>query len=188
MSRVISFGDAYDAARRQFMAAGDVDMKTLVKELNVGRATLYRVVGSRDRLLGQIIADLATLTQQRVVHEVGAAIPPSVEQIVQSAYQVNQQVVGFEPLRQLIQRDPETAFRVLFTASGGVHGTSVAGWKDYLERTAEAGAFALPRESGRLAYMFVRIGESMIFADLLDNREPDLDLARDLQRALLTTI
>ena len=186
MSRVISYEDAYTVARRQFMATGDVDMKALVDELIVGRATLYRVVGSRDRLLGRIIADMGTVTQQRAAEDMAATIPPSVEQIVETAALVNRQIVGFQPLRRLIEQDPETAFRVLFTDRGGVHDTAVEGWRAYIERTAAAGGFALPRESGRLAFMFVRIGESMIFADLLDNREPDLDLARDLQRALLT--
>jgi hypothetical protein len=55
-----------------------------------------------------------------------------------------------------------------------------------MDATARDGGFALPRDTDRLAYMFVRIGESMIFADLLHSHEPDLELARDLHRALLT--
>ena len=186
MSRVISYSDAYIAARRQFMASGDVDMKALAEELIVGRATLYRVVGSRDRLLGRIVADLTAVTQSRAVEAAASEHPPSVERIVQAAYRMNRDVVAFRPLRQLVTNDPETAFRVLFTEIGGVHAASVASWSALMDATARDGGFALPRDTDRLAYMFVRIGESMIFADLLHSHEPDLELARDLHRALLT--
>ncbi len=168
------------------MATGDVDMRRLTEELAVGRATLYRVVGSRDRLLGRIVNDLAEVTQRMSMAEVAQIHPPGIDRIVEGARRMNGYVVAFGPLRQLMEQDPATAFRVLFTDTGGVHDASVAIWRREMEEAAASGALTLPREVGRLAYMFVRIGESMIFADLLNAREPDLDLARDLHRALLT--
>ena len=45
-------------ARRRFQAAERIDMSALAEELGVNRVTLYRWVGSRDRLLVEVIWSL----------------------------------------------------------------------------------------------------------------------------------
>ena len=82
--------------------------------------------------------------------------------------------------------EPETAFRVLFMPTAGVHLRIVAAWQRILDDALTSGEICPTADVERLAYLFVRIGESMIHADLLAGREPDLDLAADLQRSLLT--
>ena len=186
MTRVISFEEAATAARRQFLRTHHVDMAARCTKLAVARATLYRVVGSRDRLLGHVIGELSERTLEMCLARSTEEHPPGVERVVRAAYLMNEQVRDFTPLRGLIDIDPETAFRVLFTTKGGVHERSVEQWTRVIGDNAEEAELTLPRAVPRLAYMFVRIGESMIFADLLSSREPDLELAADLQRALLT--
>ena len=45
-------------ARRTFLAGERIDMQTLARSLGVDRATLYRWVGSRERLLTEILWSL----------------------------------------------------------------------------------------------------------------------------------
>lgn len=186
MTRVITFEEAASAARGQFLRTHHVDMAGLCTELAVARATLYRVVGSRDRLLGHVIAELGDQTMAQVMAQAAEEHPPGVERIIRAAYLMNAAVKDFAPIRGLIEIDPETAFRVLFTVKGGVHENAVSQWTKVLGQAQEEAGLVFPRDVARTAYMFVRIGESAIFADLLSSREPDLELAADLQRALLT--
>src|SRR3954447_9705878 len=51
--------DAFRLARRKFLAAERIDMSALAQELGVNRVTLYRWVGSRDKLLVEVVWSLA---------------------------------------------------------------------------------------------------------------------------------
>src|SRR4051812_24967342 len=46
-------------ARRKFLAPERIDMSALAQELGVNRVTLYRWVGSRDKLLVEVVWSLA---------------------------------------------------------------------------------------------------------------------------------
>lgn len=186
-TRVLAPGDALAAARRWFLDGRPLDMQALAGELAVGRATLYRVVGSRDRLLGDVLVSFARPT---IATSLGRAralgTAPGVDRIVSAARIMNRAVIDFVPLRTFVAAEPETAFRVLFMPTAGVHLRIVAAWQQVLDNALARGKICPTADVERLAYLFVRIGESMIHADLLAGREPDLDLAADLQRSLLT--
>ncbi|MBW9207778.1 hypothetical protein KV102_06440 [Mumia sp. zg.B53] len=185
-TRVIEPHDAVAVARSWFLEGRAVDMRELATVLAVGRATLYRVVGSRDRLLGDVVDSLGQATlAASVATAVRAGLAPGVERIVGAATLMNQAIVGFGPLRTFATAEPETAFRVLFMPAARVHARAVEGWRRVLAEAAAAGELRLRADPGRVAYMWVRIGESVIYADLLADREPDLELAVTLQRALL---
>lgn len=53
--RVISCEQVVDAAVRLFHTTGRLDMEELASATAVSRATLYRVAGSRDRVLGDVL-------------------------------------------------------------------------------------------------------------------------------------
>jgi hypothetical protein len=57
--RVISYETVVAGARRHFLREGTIDMDELAHELAVSRATLYRAVDGRDRLLGDVLWSLA---------------------------------------------------------------------------------------------------------------------------------
>src|SRR5215204_5689252 len=60
--RVITYEAIVAGARRHFLREGTVDMEQLAQELAVSRATLYRAVDGRDRLLGDVLWSLAERT------------------------------------------------------------------------------------------------------------------------------
>ncbi|MGH2806358.1 MAG: QsdR family transcriptional regulator [Actinomycetota bacterium] len=184
LSRVVSYPDALSRARARFLAAGTIDMEALAGELGISRATLYRVVGNRDRLLGDVIWDLGERTLSLAIRET----PPDrtgVDRIIDTSRRFNEYVITFEPLRDFLVNEPLTAFRVLFSPAGRVHERAVAAWGRMLAEAAENGEMVLPFEVDRLAYLIVRSGESMLYADLIVGREPDIDLAATVQRAIL---
>ncbi len=170
------------AADALFTRTGRLDMDELARAVAVSRATLYRVVRSRDLLLGEVLwqkGRATTLWAERTAQGSGA------DRLVHVARLFNERVVADESLRTLLQEDPATAFRVLFGPEVRVHVRFVELWRGVLQREVDAGTLALGLDLDALAYVFVRVGESIIYADLLGGRQPDLDVAEVVQRALL---
>ena len=159
-------------------------MPVLAEELSVSSATLDRVVGNRDRLLGDVIWDLGERTLQRAIRETPPGLA-GIDRIVETSRRFNEYVRVFEPLRTFLQEEPLTAFRVLFSPAGQVHERAVAAWRTMLEEAVERGEIVPPFDVDRLAYVLVRSGESMLYADLIAGREPDIELAAVIQRAVL---
>jgi AcrR family transcriptional regulator len=182
-TRILSYPNALRCARERFLADGTLDMHALARELGVSRATLYRVVGNRDRLLGDVIWNLGARTLERAIQETPDLT--GVDRIIETSRRFNQYVVTFSPLRHFLREEPLTAFRVLFSPAGGVHERAVAAWRAMIEEEVERGEIVPPFDVDRLAYILVRSGESMLYADLIAGREPDIDLAALIQRAVL---
>ena len=68
--RVITYETIVAGARRHFLREGSLDMEELAHELAVSRATLYRAVDGRDRLLGDVLWSLAEHTYEQARREV----------------------------------------------------------------------------------------------------------------------
>lgn len=182
--RIVSYEATVEAARRAFLEGSTVDMESLARTLAVSRATLYRVVGNRDRLLGDVIWSFGERTLALAKEEVSSA---GIDRIVETARQFNAYVVSFEPLRAFVRAEPMAALRVLITPAGGVHQRFVEVWKAIFLEAERTGELKLPLDADQLAYVFVRIGESMLYSDLLAGREPDIEIASMVQRALLAS-
>src|SRR5919202_1458320 len=74
--------DAFLRARKRFLACERVDMSALAAELGVSRVTLYRWVGSRDRLLVEVIWSLAARTLEKIDTDVKERGPERIVRIV----------------------------------------------------------------------------------------------------------
>lgn len=181
VGRVISYDQAVTAARRQFHETAALDMEQLAGRLSVSRATLYRVVSSRDRLLGDVLWQAGREATERAVR---AATATGAERLLQIALHYDQEVGGYAPLRRLMKEDPATAFQVLFMPEAGVHLRFVELWHGLFVEEQQRG-WRPPLAPQELAFVFVRVGESMLYADLLSGLEPDLELAATVKRSLL---
>lgn len=180
--RVLEYDQALRGAIRVFVRDGRLDMEALANEFPVSRATLYRVVESRDRLLGDVLWTLAERTLR--LAERDATSPPGLDRIIEISRLFKQYTLEFEPLRRLLRAEPETAFRVLLSPMGRVSDRVVKEWIGILQGAVDRGEITLPFDVEWFAYVFVRTGETMLYSDLLAGREPDLDVAEFVQRLL----
>lgn len=185
---MLTYDQALRHALQRFVRDGNIDMSALADEFPVGRATLYRVVGSRDRLLGDVLWVLAERTLHLATAEAEAeAATKGVDRFIEISRRFKEHTLSFAPFRRFLLADPETAFRVLLTPAGGVSQRMVAAYADLLTAAAEAGEATLPFDVQRLAYVLVRIGEAMLYSDLLAGLEPDLEMAEAVERQLFLT-
>jgi AcrR family transcriptional regulator len=174
--------DAFAAARAAFMAGERLDMQALAAQLGVNRATLYRWVGSKELLLGEIISSLAETTMVNARRDVAGTGAGHVAGVVQRGLE---QMHTFPPMRAFIERDPEYALRVLTSRESVVQLGSVARMRDLLADEVAAGNLHTKADLEDLAYVIIRIGESFLYSDLIIGREPEVAKAGLMVRLLL---
>jgi AcrR family transcriptional regulator len=180
--RVITEAEAVRAARRMYAARCTVDMDELAAAVGVSRATLYRVVASRDRLLGRVLWSYAGPLYDEARR---ATTSRGTDRLLEVLRRFGTSIMANAQFRTFIASEPQVAMRVLFTPAGGVHEAFVEANKQLLADTAAAGEVTPPFDLDSLAYVFSRIFESMWYADLLSGRDVDLDLAEHAARAVL---
>jgi hypothetical protein len=180
--RVVSERDVVRGGCRYFLRHGTLEMDALASSLAISRATLYRVVHSRDRLLGDVLWDLGEKVLDRARAERTASGP---EGVIEVTRRFCDYLLRAEPFLAFLRTEPKTATRVLFTPSGGVHSRAVAAQKEILSEAASRGELRLAGDLDHLAYLYVRIIESTLYAELLTGQQPDLPLAERTLRSLL---
>ena len=175
--------DALKAARRRFLRKQRVDMQELAAELGVGRATLYRWVGSREQLLGEV---LWSMTEAGLAQARANAKGKGAAWVLEIYRAMGDQILANEPLHHFIATEPELALRVMTSKASPQQRRMIDAWRDILAEAASDKSFKLRLDADTLAYVLVRIAESFLWSDLITGEELDLEKANEVARALLT--
>lgn len=176
-------GDIFEAALATFLDMRRLDMRSLARELGIGRATLYRRTGSRDLLLGQV---LWFLTRRSLVHAVRAADGlVGTARILHVCATFMQTANAQESLRQFLSQEPEAALRILTSKAGVVQPGVVGHTCRLLQQEVDGGTFTPRLPVQTLAFVIVRIGEGFLYADVIADGEPDVTQGIEVMRQLL---
>jgi AcrR family transcriptional regulator len=174
--------DAFHRAREQFLAGRRIDMQQLAAELGLHRTTLYRWVGTRDRLLGEVLWSIA----EPALREADAASRArGAERIARAIDRYTRATLEAPFMHRFLTEEPEAALRVLTSKDGVVQGRSVAFVREIIEQEVERGTLEPPLAPGDLAYLIVRIAESFLYTDLITGEQPAPEKAAQAARALL---
>jgi AcrR family transcriptional regulator len=174
--------DAFNAARRVFMAGERIEMQVLAAELGISRVTLHRWVGSRDALLGEVLWSLAEPTlreSRRTARTRGGA------GIAETFWRFTSAVHAAPFMRSFLIREPEIALRVLTTSHAPVQARLTNMLREMLIAEVDAGRLDPPMQVEDLAYVIVRLGESFVYTDLITGGQPAPDKVRQAIVALL---
>ena len=172
--RVVQGGCAF------FLRHATVDMGGLADSLAVSRATLYRVVHGRDPLLGDVLWRLGGRMLARARAETTS---PGIDGVLETTRRFADRVRQAEPFLAFLHAEPATAARVLFTPAGGVHARVVEAQKGILAAATDRGWS--PGDLDGAAFLYVRIIESALYAELLGGRPADPGTAERAARAVL---
>ena len=178
--RVITYDEVIAAGTRRFEETGTIDLQALADDLAVSRATLYRVIDGRDRVLGDVVWWFGQRHYDNAREEVGGEGSARAIGVLR---RFGETILSQESFRRFLSEEPQVASRVLFTSSGGVHERFVEANAELLREVEGSGD--LPFDLDTTAYVVSRVYESMWYADLLSHREPDLDVADQVARAVL---
>jgi AcrR family transcriptional regulator len=180
--RVLSYADAVAGARAHFLRNATINMDELADELGVGRATLYRLIEGRDRLLGDVLWSLAAPLLAEFTHTTSGH---GVDKIIGISMGFYRALLRPGPFREFLAKEPETALRVLCTPAGQVHERTVRAQKVIFSAVGKESDLHLPDDLDGLAYLYVRIVESLLYADLISGRTPQLAMVERAARAAL---
>jgi len=174
--------DAFRLARRKFLGAERIDMSALAAELGVNRVTLYRWVGSRNKVLVEVVWSVGERTLQKVdagVKERGA------ERVVQVVTRFLDAVITSAGMKRWLAEEGELAMRLLTRHDTGFQPRLIDWIHRLLVEESEAGRLSLPADLHEVAYVIVRLIESYTYLDLITGEHPDAQRAEPILRLLL---
>jgi AcrR family transcriptional regulator len=174
--------DAFLRARRRFLAGERVDMSALALELGVNRVTLYRWVGSREKLLVEVIWSLGEKTlrnETRRTRKTGS------ERVVTIVGRFVAAVLSNPGFSRFLEEEGELAMRLLTRRDMDFQPRLIAAVQALLEEEVAAGRMDLPADLHDVAYTIVRIVESYTYLDLITGERPDAGRAEAILRLLL---
>lgn len=174
-------------ARRRFLAGRRLDMRELAADMGISRATLYRWVGDRERLLGEILWSLAErgVEQARSCAD-ATATDPGADWIARFCHRFMELTATFPPIRRFVEAEPDAALRVLTSHHGIQHQRLIATLRGLLAERADAGDLKLRLDPADLAYVIIRVAESFIWREFITGEESDLARAGEVIKILLS--
>src|SRR6266508_1540066 len=175
--------DAFHAARRKWLGQERIDMGELATELGISRATLYRWVGSREQLIGEIIWSLG---EAEIAHLRETVRTKSVEGYLELTERFLAATLSNVVLRRFVEAQPESALRILHSKDGVVQRRLIDFNTEMLQELIDAGELETRLDAHDLAFAVVRIGESFSWTDYITGDEPDASKAAEVLRMLLT--
>jgi AcrR family transcriptional regulator len=174
--------DLLALARQRFLRGEPIDMQRLAVELGISRATLYRWAGNAGELMGRVVASFGEETFRRAMREArgrGAA------RVVSTMERGMRLTASFRPYRAFLERDPQSALRIVASKDGPVQQQTIAQIQALIEEEVAAGRLSLPVDAHSMAYALVRIAESFLYADSIAGEEPDIDKAVEIVKLML---
>ena len=174
--------DALKLARRRWLAGDRLDMGALARDLGVSRATLYSWVGSKERLIGEVLWSFAEDGLRQARADARGAGADWIVDVMERFIRMN---AAFEPLLRFVAQDPELALRVLTSKNSPVQGRMIASARELLEEQVNAGALHPALDIDTLAYTMIRVAESFLYSDVIAGSEPDVGKAVDVVRLML---
>jgi AcrR family transcriptional regulator len=177
-----SRADVLRVVTEQYVSGQRVDVTVVARELGVGRATIYRWFGSREALLGEVVAqELEQLiaSKRRQVTRGGAG------GLLEVFDRVNRSLAKCRALRRLLEQERNVAMRLLTASDGIVQPRAVASVEALITAEASAGKFEPPADPGTLAYAIVRLAEAFLYNDATIGIRGDHQRLHDVEAALL---
>ncbi|GAA1630157.1 QsdR family transcriptional regulator [Actinoplanes couchii] len=154
-------------------------MDVLAGELAISRATLYRAVGSRDGLLGEVFW---TIAQFLITEAAGRTTSAGPDRVIDISRTFAQRLERAEQLRRFMATEPEAAARILFTAAAEVKHRSIEAQARIFR---DSGIEGDPDDLRRRAALYVRTLEGVLYGPLLGSGPIAFESAEPALRALL---
>jgi AcrR family transcriptional regulator len=174
--------DVLRAVAEQYLSGQRVDVTVVARQLGVGRATIYRWFGSREALLGEVVAhelELLITDKRRRVSRRGA------DGLLEVFDLINRSLSKSTALRRLLEQERTAAMRLLTASDGVVQPRAVACLREMIADEAAAGTFHPPADPDTLAYAIVRLAEAFLYNDAAIGIRGDHRRLHEVEAALL---
>lgn len=176
-ARRVAPNDLLTLARKKWLAGERLDLGKLAGELSVGRATVFRWAGTRERLYGEVVwqelSESYEAARQASIGLKGARL------IASAARTLMESLLASEPMQAFIAHDPAFAMRVLLSSESSVEKRLVAYVEQSLVTQRDEGHINPAMALHDLAYVVVRIAQSFMYRDVIsgEGERPDVAAA-----------
>jgi AcrR family transcriptional regulator len=164
------------------MSGERVDLTVIAQRLGLGRATIYRWFGSRELLIGEVLAReferLASYWRQKVRRRGG-------EGLLEVFDGINRSMAQSTALQRLLEQERAAALRLLTSSDGVAQPRAVASIESLIADEETAGRYEPPADRGTLAYAIVRLAEAFLYNDAAIGIRGDHERLREVQAVLL---
>jgi AcrR family transcriptional regulator len=158
-----------------------VDITIVAARLGLGRATIYRWFGSREALLGEVVARQLELLVERKRADVRRRGPAGLLEVLD---RVNRTLTRSMAVRRLLEQE-RTAMRIFTSSAGVVEPRAVACIQGLIEREMMAGDYDPPADPATLAYALVHLRHAFLWNDATNGVRGDYERLRKVSAALL---
>jgi AcrR family transcriptional regulator len=174
--------DVLEAALYRYLRGRRVDVQEIAGELRLGRTTIYRWFGSREELIGEVLARAVEPLIDAARSEARGRGGPA---LLDTFDRLNRALAEAPALRQFLQRERDAALRIITSSAGVVQPRMVARITGLIEDEVRAGKYWPPVEPATLGYAIVRLAEAFLFNDAAADVRGDVDRLREVEAALL---
>ena len=170
------------AALRQYLRGQRVDILAIAADLGVGRTTIYRWFGSRDKLLGEVLAAAV----DPVIDEARAGSRGTGGRALLDTFdRLNRSLADAPALRTFVENERDAALRVITSGANFLQPHMVSRMAAFIEEEVEAGRYESAVEPATLGYAIVKLAEAFLFNDAVAGMRGDVDRLREVEAALL---
>jgi AcrR family transcriptional regulator len=174
--------EALALATERYLDCRRIDVQAVAGELGLARATMYRWFGTREALIGDVLATRAEKQLARIRRSVGGV---GAGALVETLDISSRGLATSEGLRTLLAQEQERALRILTASDGIVQPRIIASYERLIDREINARNFSSPVATETLAYAIVRLGEAFIYNDAAVGIRGDIARLREVYIALL---
>ncbi|KIA66036.1 QsdR family transcriptional regulator [Nocardia vulneris] len=166
-------------AVEMFRRDGWIDARALAAAAGIGRSTLYRRYGDRNRIIGEAIWAIATAGFEDIRRECSGQGADGIAEMIRRSLHF---AAGHPAMRTFVAQHTDTALRVLTSRDGVIQRRFVATFAQLIRD--DVGEFD-DIDTHSLAYAVIRIGESFYFRELITGEPDDIDAAAAVIRRML---
>jgi AcrR family transcriptional regulator len=174
--------DVLAAAMHRFLRGRRIDIRAIAAELGLARPTIYRWLGSREDLIGEVLIQAA----DPLLDEARANARGRGGRVLLDTFdRFNRSLADAPALRQFVEQEHDAALRIICSGAGRVQPHLVARIAGLIEDEVRRGSYEPRVEPSTLAYAIVRLAEAFLFNDAVAGMRGDVDRLREIEAALL---
>jgi AcrR family transcriptional regulator len=174
--------DVLEAGLHRYLRGRRVDVQAIAAELGLGRATVYRWFGSREKLLGEVIIRATEPVLQECRKGLAGKGGPG---LLETFDRFNRALADAPALRSFMEQEHDAALRIIASGAGIVQPRIVELIAGLIAEEADAGTYEPTVEPSVLGYAIVKLAQAFLFNDAVVGIRGDVDRLREVEAALL---
>jgi AcrR family transcriptional regulator len=172
----------FELATAKWLRGERLELTQLASELGVARTTVFRWVGTREQLYGEVLSASYARLHEHVLRTTSGR---GLQRLTQVTRRTLTTLFEAPPLRTFLAEDPEFAIRVLTSKSSAVQARSIQLQVELLREVLREADIRSSLDLETLAFIVVRISEAFLYADVISCRKPEIDKAVAAVRILV---